>query len=130
MSGNANTHQESIENDLGRLRSENERLRNESARYRTERNASLRREHAVGTVLKAHNISFDVGQADLGSLSINNGKVEGEFDYTPTKAENRQAPEEVSTKEEKLTLDTVRAWSPDKINAEWEQVSKLLEEAA
>ena len=60
-----------------------ETTRNEAAARRTQRNQALRQSHALGQVLKAHNITFDINEADLSSLKIEDGKVQGEFDYTP-----------------------------------------------
>ena len=60
-----------------------ETVRNEAGARRTQRNQALRQAHALGQVLKAHNITFDINDADLSSLKIEDGKVQGEFDYTP-----------------------------------------------
>lgn len=104
-----------------------ESARNEAAKHRVARNEALRREHALGKVISAHNISFDVSKADVGGLTINDGKVEGEFDYTPPSTTQRQAPRQEPTKTGGLTLEEVKKMSPDKINERWEEVSKLLE---
>ena len=111
---------------LAHLQAEVEKLRNQSARYRVARNQALRREHALSTVLRSHNIAFDVGAADLGALSISNGSVSGEFSYSPPKAEKVDPPPPSGDAPSELKLDDLSNMTPEQINARWEDVSAVL----
>ena len=91
-----------------------ETTRNEAAARRTQRNQALRQAHALGQVLKAHNITFDITDADLSSLKIEDGKVQGEFDYTPKsmpakKVDPSALKEEPSEDKSTVTLDSFKS---------------------
>lgn len=112
-------------NELSRLRTELDKLRNESASYRTQRNASLRREAALAQVVKAHNINFELDSVDLNVFKITNGVAEGELDYSPAKVEPKQ-PDVAGQGSPGLTMDDIAKMSEKEINANWEQVSQVL----
>ena len=107
-----------------------ESLRNESAKYRVQRNDALRQTHALKAVLAAHNISFDVTQADLGALSIDNGAVQGEFSYTPnnptSSAPASQHQPAGAATPAVLTKDAISKMTSAQINENWEEISKVL----
>ena len=105
-------------------------LRNEAARSRVQRNQALKEAHALKHVLKSHNINFDTDLADLGDLKIEHGAVRGEFKYELPKGTGKpvDSPLPDTKGASKLTMDDVRTMSPDKINENWEEVSKLLKE--
>lgn len=60
-------------------------LRAEAGRYRTARNASLKREAALRAALEAHGVDPDgaLQRSDISGLSIKDGEVEGDVTYTP-----------------------------------------------
>ena len=56
----------------------------EAAKYRTERNAALRRAHAYEAMLRAHNIDIaSVTDDSLRGMEIDQGAVVEEYSYTP-----------------------------------------------
>ena len=111
-----------------------ESTRNEAAARRTQRNQALRQSHALGQVLKAHNITFDINDADLSSLQIEDGKVKGEFDYTPkslpaTKVDPKSLKEEPSEDKSTVTLDSFKSMNiVDRMN-NLDKVAPFLESA-
>ena len=59
------------------------RVNQEAAGHRVSRNGSLRRTHALETILKAHNIDFSsVTDESVKGLEIEDGKVKGVYEYT------------------------------------------------
>ena len=107
-----------------------EKVRNEAATHRTARNKALRINHALSTVFKAHNIEFDVDKADLGGLVIADGAVAGEFEYTAPAAKKPDVTKQAPDEGKPLTLDVVKGMTPQQINANWKEVSKVLEGGA
>ena len=104
-------------------------LSRESAAYRTARNDALRKAHAYGTIIKAHNINIDsVSDTALQALPIDNGKVDGVFTYSPpeVKVSTKRDPNAVQKDSQGLTMDDVKKMSPQDINANWKEVSGLL----
>ena len=123
MTENNQSGQES-DNTLEKL----EALRNQAAKYRVTRNDALKKLFVAQKVLKAHNITFDLEDADTGGLLIENGVVNGEFDYQPPKPE-RAEPKPLETEAKAgMTIDDIKEMTPDQINKNWEEVSKILEE--
>ena len=104
------------------LRGQIDKLRNECAGYRTERNASLRREAALSQVLSKHNIEFDIVRADLGGFKIESGKAVGELEYEPAKVSKKE-PDVSGAGNPTLTMEDVAKMSESQINANWEAVS-------
>ena len=102
-----------------------ESVRSEAAGYRVMRNQALRETAALTKVVKAHNITFDVGSADLKGLSIEDGKVSGEFEYTATKA-TTQVPGTQGIKGDEITPESIKGMTPEQINANWDKVSAVL----
>ena len=117
--------------DLAKVRTDLESARNDEAKYRVGRNEALRKGHALSKVVKAHNIEFDVATADLASLAIEDGAVKGEFDYSPpgtsgNSGSNRQAPGTSQPGSNAMTREDISNMSAEDINANWEEVSKVL----
>ena len=104
-------------------------LSKKSAAYRTARNDALRRAHAYETMLTAHGIDTSPASPDvLKTLPINNGKVDGEFIYTPPKIAVPRVPDAQRAEGKPgLTLEQVRTWHPDEINRRWDEVKGLME---
>ena len=103
-----------------------EKARNEAASYRNQRNVALRKLHASETVISKHNIKFDLNQADLGGLAIKDGKVEGEFEYSPGKPDNSPPKKDGDTKEA-LTYADVQKMDRHQMQARWDEVQKVME---
>ena len=109
------------------LEAEVKRLRQQSAGYRVARNQALKEGHAMKQVLKSHNIKFNLEEADLTSVSIEDGKATGEFAYTAPKADTKAKDVDPKSDEGKgMTYDDVKGMSADKINANWKEVSAVL----
>ena len=95
------------------------------------RNEALRKSHALSTVLSKHNISFDVSKADMGGLKIENGQVSGEFSYTPPDpSRGKPPPVGDDAKSKPITMESIKQMTPDQINAQWKEVSAVLEAEA
>ena len=101
-------------------------LRQEAARYRVSRNDALRRAHALSTVIKAHNVSFSIDDADLSSLDIKDGSVTGDFKYEPKKISDKPLPN-VAKGETGLTMDRIREMSAKELSENWDEVKTVLE---
>ena len=110
---------------IAELKARIESLRQESANYRIQRNDALKQNSVLRTVVSKHNISFDLETADVSSLKIVDGKVEGEFDYTPAKPTSKQ-PDMKSGEKQGLSLEDISAMSEEEINKRWDEVSKVL----
>ena len=103
-----------------------EAVRQEAAKYRIARNGALRSTHALKAVLSAHQITFDINNADTGGLLIEDGAVQGEFSYTPpTPAAPTPAPP-AGTPTEALTKADVRTMSADAIASNWDAVMSAM----
>ena len=114
-----------------------EAVKAELAELKAAGNAAALSNHALRSVLKAHNIAFDVDKADLSALSVgDDGAVSGEFAYTPPAVQNQQQAQQQQpqqqqqqqpAKQEGLTIEDVKAMSEDEINERWDAVCKVLE---
>ena len=118
--------------EIAELRAKVARLTTESAKYRTERNASLRLAHAQGTVLHAHNVNTDglFDESALDGLTIENGAVAGDFAYeVPKLASQRQAApvRKTAPAEAGISEDWLSKASTKEINERWDDVSAFLE---
>lgn len=100
-----------------------EKTRNESAKYRVGRNDALRRSFALEHILKAHNINIPEN-LDTSGLSIEDGKAQGDFSYTPPKAEPKGAKRDDD--KTKLTLVDVQKMTPEQIDENWDDVQALM----
>ena len=94
---------------------------------------SAKQLYAMKQVLKKHNISFNVDDANLNDLVVDSdGNVAGVFSYDPpnvqmgkTAFKNSQA----KTQEKNLNTLTehdIKGMTLDQINQNWEQISTLL----
>ena len=104
-------------------------LSKESAGYRTQRNDAVRRAHAYETMLKAHNVDVSGVTSDaLKGIPISGGKADGEFSYTPPKIRvpEKVDPPKAGDSKPALTLDEVKTWDADRINANWNEVKALM----
>jgi len=113
-----------LEADNARLSSDLESARGEAAKHRVARNVALRQSHALSAVVKAHNIPFDVSKADLDSLTIEGGRVQGEFDYSP--GTGKKEERRVQTQQDSISLDDVRNMDQKAINQNWDTIKNLL----
>lgn len=109
------------------MTAELEKVRNQAAGFRVQRNVALRESHALKQVVSAHNISFDVTTADTGGLAIKDGKVEGEFEYTPpTQQRTKEPTPPQGQNDNPLTVDDIRKMTPAQINERLDDVNKVL----
>lgn len=103
-----------------------ESLRNEAAKHRVSKNEALKKLKIMETVLSAHQIDFNVNEASLDGLGIDNGAVIGEYEYTPPKPKRAEPVKIAADGPPALTLDDVKRMSPDDINKNWDTVQTLL----
>ena len=106
-------------------------LSKESAGYRRQRNDALRRATAFETMLKAHGVDTSgVTSEKLRELPVKDGRVDGVFEYTPPKVKTETRTDAPPRVEQPagLTVDEVRKWAPEQINARWSEVKALLEQ--
>ena len=105
-------------------------LSRESAGYRTQRNAAVRRAHAYETMLKAHGVDLSGVTAEkLDAIPISGGAADGPFAYTPPKVEVPKPDEGGRGRAEgkaQPTLDEIRKWPADQINARWDEVKAAM----
>lgn len=108
-----------VNQELSDLRSQSETnaksLSDEAAKYRTERNNALRQAHVLGTVVKKHNIEFDVRGIDLTKLEIENGAVKGEFEYKPAEPKDKTNPPVNNNPPQGYTMEQINKMSVDEI---------------
>ena len=114
-----------LEGKLTAANNELAKVRNSAASYRVGRSQALRQVYALRQVLGAHKVTFDLDSADLDGLVVDDGKVSGEFSYTPpaTTEGNKPAdpPGEASAG---LTEEDIAAMSPQQIADQWDEVMK------
>ena len=101
-------------------------LKTEAAKYRTARNDALKTAHAQAAVLAAHKIEHTPDASALEALKIEDGKVMGEYAYTPPSPVRQEAPAKEPV-QSGLTMADVRNMTPAQINSDWAAVSKVLE---
>ncbi len=120
--------QESLDKANARIKT----LCDESAKYRAERSLALKKLHAQGAVLKAHNISHDIDESKLSTLEVNGGEVTGDYTYTPPrleqKAVNDSPPTADTGNSNVLTAERIKNMSHAEINARWDEVSSVLKQ--
>ena len=97
----------------------------EAAKFRTERNAALRRASALETMLDAHNIDHStVNDQSVKGLEIKNGKVVERFVYQAPKIRNDSAKPSADATEAGssggLTREGIEKMSEAEINKAWE----------
>ena len=84
----------------------------------------------LGAVLEAHSIDISgITNEAVSGLPIDNGKVDGSFQYTkPSVGNGKPTSDPKKTGDDKgvLTLDQVKGWSPEQINKNWDKVSNLM----
>lgn len=102
-------------------------LREEAAKHRVARNDALKKAKVLETVVSKHNIVFDMEAADLTSLKVVNGAIEGEFDYEPPAPEKKAPPMTGKEGSASLTMDDVGKMSEAEINKRWDEVKVVLE---
>lgn len=118
------TGRESVSKELADLRKQIESLRNENATRRIKARDSNKQLVAMETVLKAHNIDFDVEKADLSNIDLDNRTG---FDYQVSKPKlNEPKRVERGGPPSKLTVDDVSKMSKDDIKDNWELVMKTM----
>ena len=109
----------------------------EAAKYRTERNASLREAHALRTIAQAHsvNVADVVTASKLEPLTIENGEVQGEFDYqAPSLKQAKDTKQQKQIKADPgttaITAESLAKMSTSQINERWADVSNYLSAAS
>ena len=107
-----------------------EQARREAARYRVGRNDALRQGHALRAVVKAHNIGFKVEDADVSALKVEDGKVDGEFDYSPAPPSKEPPKSPPGGGNEGLTVDAVKKMSAEEMMARWDDVKAVMASSA
>ena len=121
---------ETLKVTIGELETKVGALSKSAATYRVQRNTSLREAHALRTIAKAHSVSIDDVLADdkLSVLTIADGKVSGEFEYTAPKLGNptKRTVETPKNQAVGLTEDAIKNMSPAEINKRWDEVSEFL----
>ena len=106
-------------------------LRAESGRYRTQRNASLKRESALRAALEAHGVDPDeaLQRSDISGLTIKDGAVQGEVEYRapefPSAATGATAKPAEAGSSAGLTMDDIRKMDRTEISARWDEVQKV-----
>lgn len=125
-----------LEAELSELKSEKETLsqeigslRQEAAKHRLARNEALRQNKVLDTVISAHNIKFSLEDANYDSLSIDNGKVIGEFEYKPPKVAKVE-PKENENKQpadKPLDIEAIKNMSAKQIMADYDNVMAAME---
>lgn len=104
-------------------------LRQEAKNYRQARNDALRKSHAYRTILDAHKIDLSVvTDHALANLSIEGGKVDSEFTYTPPQIDPpKRAPAKAAGEGKGgLTKDDLKGMKPEEINRRWSEVRSVL----
>ena len=108
-------------------------MSDESGKYRTERNDALKKLHVMKKIVDKHNISvnMDIFQSSMDKMSIEDGKVSGDVEYTPPKIESKRSssnssPKSNSGSSQRPTLDEVKTWSSEKINKNWETIKDIM----
>ena len=116
---------EILEAEIAELKAHVKEQNERQAVIRRQRNDERKKTHAMRAVLAAHNVNFDVSEADLSNLEIdkNDGSVVGEFHYEVP--EIKPDLPRASGKAETLTLDDLDGMSADQINARWDEVLEL-----
>ena len=119
---------ETAKSDLAKANEQLEVARKQAARYRVQRNAALKAEHAQAAVLKAHNIGFDTAKADTSKLEIKDGIAHGEFDYSPPKpsGNGRAAKDPPGETPGALTFEDLKGMTAEQMTERWEEVEKVL----
>jgi len=100
------------------------RLQDESAARRVQRNDALKQAHAYKTIIDAHKIKH--GDLDLSQLSVKDGKVEGDINYTPSGGSQISPPPTPNNAASGLTREQVATMTTDEINARWSEVERAL----
>ena len=106
-------------------------LRAESGRYRTARNASLKREAALRAALEAHGVDPEeaLQRSDISGLTIKDGQVQGEVSYTapgfPSAATGATARPAEAGPSAGLTMDDIKKMDRHEISARWDEVQKV-----
>lgn len=110
-------------------------LRQEAADRRIAARDQQVRAHVLGHVVKSHNISFDAATYDYSKHGLEDGKVTGDVDYTPTAprgggGQNQGGDGTGGGGGSGLTMDDVKKMSRFEIKERWDDVSKVLDASA
>lgn len=118
---------EAMEAKLANAQARIESLRAEAARHRVARNDALRVGAALTSVVKAHNIAFNVGDHDLSSLAVENGEIVGTFEYEAPDPNGKPEPKTPpGGAPEALTREAVAKMSSDEIMKRWDDVQAAM----
>jgi len=116
---------EDYEAEISALNEQIGDLRKEAAKYRLARNEALRQGHVLKTIAKAHNIKADLSEMDYSSLNIEDGKVVGEFEYSPKKISQKELPN-IQQGETGLTLEKIQSMSAADIEKNYDAVMEVM----
>ena len=109
-------------------------LRQEAADRRIAARDSQVRAHVLGHVVKAHNISFDPTTYDYSKHGLEDGKVTGDVDYTPTgvgnQNQNQGGDGTGGGGSTGLTMDDINKMDRFQIKERWDDVAKVLDSSA
>lgn len=93
--------------------------------YKASFESAAFRAHKLEAILKAHNISVDLQNIPSENLTVSDGMVYGEVEYSaPTPKVSSPPDPNVSQPISMAQLDSM---SSDEINANWDEVVKVLE---
>ena len=84
------------------------------------------RAHKMEAVLAAHNIKVNLSEISSEGLSVVDGSVVGDVAYAA--AAPQEAPLPKSNAPQAITFEQVKNMSPEEINLNWEEISKVLEQ--
>ena len=100
-----------------------------SVQYRGQRDAALRKIHAYEAILRHHGIdTSQVTPEATASLVVNNGVVDGAFDYRPPEPRKKEPPPSTKTETqvEGMKKEDIAKMTPQQINENWDAVQKVL----
>ena len=83
------------------------------------------RAHKLEAVLKAHNIAVDLKNISSEGLTISDGVVYGDVEYKAVEVKAPTTPQPTATSA--ITMDQIDSMSADEINANWDEIAKVLE---
>ncbi len=103
-------------------------LQEEVVENRKAKSSSMKKAFAAETILAKNNIKVELDKLDLGTLTIADGVVSGEIDYTPDTHSNLGAGNDPTRGENGagITKEQVASMSVDEVRDNWAAVETLL----
>ena len=93
--------------------------------YKASWESAAMRAHKLEAVLKAHNIAVDLKNISSEGLTISDGVVYGDVEYKAVEVKAPTMPQPTATSA--ITMDQIDSMSADEINANWDEIAKVLE---